>query len=152
MELIRHEVAHLDAFEKLAKEEGITEEICLKFGETFDAAMTEEAWTRLKGAYEAMKRDQGEGDELVKSCRLIENAIEAEDFSQMKGALAAVVHPAGQMSVYPRLPRSTLLTSLQDGHTSLYTPCCALSSQQVSSTCKPTHRSSASLSETRKGW
>jgi plasmid maintenance system antidote protein VapI len=82
MELIRHEMAHLPAFKNLASQEGITEEICLKFGETFDAAMTEEAWARLEGAYSA-----------------------AEEFTQMKGALAAVVHPAGQMSV-------TLLASI----------------------------------------
>ena len=97
MELIRHEVAHLSAFKDLAEEEGITEEVCLKFGETFDAAMTEEAWTRLRGAYEAMKRDHGEDDDVVRTVRLIEGACEAEEFSQMKGALAAVVHPAGQM-------------------------------------------------------
>jgi len=97
MELIRHEMAHLPAFEELARQEGITEEICLKYGDTFDAAMTEEAWTRLRGAYEAMRKDHGDENEIVKVCRLIEDASEAEDFSQMKGAMAAVVHPAGQM-------------------------------------------------------
>lgn len=99
MELIRHEVAHLAAFEELAEKEGITEEICLKFGETFDAAMTEEAWARLKGAYEKMKSDHGEDDDIVKTCRLIEDADLAEEFSQMKGAIAAVVHPSAQMQV-----------------------------------------------------
>ena len=97
MELIRHEMAHLPAFKELAEQEGITEDICLKFGDTFDAAMTEEAWDRLRGAYEAMRRDHGDENEIVKVCRLIEDAGEAEDFSQMKGARAAVVHPAGQM-------------------------------------------------------
>lgn len=97
MELIRHEIAHLEAFRNLTAAEGITEETCLKFGETFDAAMTEEAWTRLKGAYEAMRKDYGEDNDVVGMCRVIENSDEAEDFSQMKGALAAVVHPAGQM-------------------------------------------------------
>lgn len=97
MELIRHEMAHLPAFEELAKEEDIAEEIALQFGETFDAAMTEEAWTRLKGAYEAMRSDHGDDNDMVKQCRLIEEPSEAEDFSQMKGARAAVVHPAGQM-------------------------------------------------------
>lgn len=97
MELIRHEMAHLPAFEHLARAERITEEIALEFGETFDAAMTEEAWTRLKGAYEAMRSDHGDEDDVVKSCRLIEEPSEAEDFSQMKGARAAVVHPAGQV-------------------------------------------------------
>ncbi|KAK8043964.1 hypothetical protein PG994_012802 [Apiospora phragmitis] len=82
MELIRHEMAHLQAFAEMAAEEGITEEICLKFGETFDAAMTEEAWTRLKGALDAMRRDQGDDNEV------------------MKGALAAIVHPAGQVWPY----------------------------------------------------
>jgi len=96
MELIRHEMAHLPAFEQLAAEEGITDEIALKFGETFDAAMTEEAWTRLKGAYEAMRKDHGADNDVLKLCRLIEDPSEAEEFSQMKGARAAIVHPAGQ--------------------------------------------------------
>lgn len=97
MELIRHEMAHLSAFKDLAEQEGITEEVCLKFGETFDAAMTDEAWTRLKGNYEAMKQDHGEDDEVIKLVKLIEDAARAEEFSQMKGALAAITHPAGQM-------------------------------------------------------
>lgn len=97
MELIRHEMAHLPAFEDLAREESIAEEIALQFGETFDAAMTEEAWARLKGAYEAMRSDHGDENDVVKLCRLIEDPSEAEDFSQMKGAQAAVVHPAGQV-------------------------------------------------------
>lgn len=101
MELIAHEMAHLPAFRNLAEEEGIVEEICLKFGETFDAAMTNEAWTRLKGALEAMRRDHGDDHHIVKVCRVIEDAHDAEEFTQMKGALAAVVHPAGQMSVLP---------------------------------------------------
>lgn len=97
IKLIRHEMAHLSAFKELAELEGITEEVCLKFGKTFDAAMTDEAWTRLKGNYEAMKQDHGEDDETVKLVTLIEDAAGAEEFSQMKGALAAVTHPAGQM-------------------------------------------------------
>ncbi|KAK8875327.1 FAD dependent oxidoreductase [Apiospora arundinis] len=100
MELIRHEMAHLPAFEQLAADEGIAEEICLKFGETFDAAMTDEAWIRLKGALDAMRRDHGEDNEVVKACRVIADAAEAQDFSQMKGALAAIVHPAGQVWPY----------------------------------------------------
>lgn len=97
MELIRHEMAHLPAFQALAEAEAIAEEVCLQFGETFDAAMTDEAWTRLKGNYDAMKADHGDDHEVVRACRLIEDALAAEDFSQMKGTLAAVVHPAGQM-------------------------------------------------------
>jgi plasmid maintenance system antidote protein VapI len=97
MELIRHEMAHLAAFEQLAKEEDITEEIALKFGETFDAAMTEEAWTRLKSAYDAMRNDQGDDNDVFRLCRLIEDSSEAEEFSQMKGARAAIVHPTGQV-------------------------------------------------------
>jgi glycine/D-amino acid oxidase-like deaminating enzyme len=97
MELIVHEMAHLSAFENLCAEESITEEVCLKFGETFDAAMTDEAWTRLKGALEAMRKDQGDDNDIVKVCRIINDAHEAEEFTQMKGALAAVVHPTGQM-------------------------------------------------------
>jgi hypothetical protein len=30
-------------------------------------------------------------------CRLIEDSSEAEKFSQMKGARAAIVHPTGQV-------------------------------------------------------
>ena len=101
MELITHEMAHLSAFKNLADEEGIAEEVCLKFGETFDAAMTDEAWTRLKGAFEAMRKDHGDSNDIVRACKLIEDACQAEEFSQMKGALAAVVHPAGQMSAPP---------------------------------------------------
>lgn len=97
MELIRHELAHLQAFKDLCAEEGITEEVCLKFGETFDAAMTDEAWTRLKGALEHMRQDHGDENDVVRACRTIDNAHEAEEFTQMKGALAAVVHPTGQM-------------------------------------------------------
>ena len=93
MELIRHEMAHLAAFEQLAKEEDITEEIALKF----DAAMTEEAWTRLKSAYDAMRNDQGDDNDVFRLCRLIEDSSEAEEFSQMKGARAAIVHPTGQV-------------------------------------------------------
>lgn len=97
MELIRHEVAHLRAFRELADVEGIAEEVCLQFDDTFDAAMTEEAWMRLKGNYEAMKRDHGVDNDILQMCRLIEDAREAEQFSQMKGARGCVVHPAGQM-------------------------------------------------------
>lgn len=99
LELIRHEMSHLPAFKALAEAEGASfaDEVCLKFGETFDAAMTDEAWTRLKGNYDAMLADHGADNEIVQVCRLIEDALEAEDFSQMQGALAAVVHPAGQM-------------------------------------------------------
>ncbi|TEA16083.1 hypothetical protein C8034_v000678 [Colletotrichum sidae] len=100
MKLIKHEMAHLPAFKALAAEEDIAEEICLKFGETFDAAMTDEAWQRLRGAYEDMKRDHGEDDDVVKVCRLIEDAQEAQDFTQMKACLGAVVHPAGQVWPY----------------------------------------------------
>ena len=100
MKLITHEMAHLEAFKELCKQEGITEEVCLKFGETFDAAMTEEAGTRLKGALKAMRDDHGDDNEFVKACRTIEDPTEAEIFTQMKGALAAIVHPSGQMSVF----------------------------------------------------
>jgi plasmid maintenance system antidote protein VapI len=97
MELIRHEEAHLTAFKELAEAEGFTEEVCLRFGETFDASMTEEAWARLKSNYDAMREDQGEDNEIFRSLRVIEDAKEAEEFSQMKGALKCIVHPTGQM-------------------------------------------------------
>jgi hypothetical protein len=52
-----------------------------------------------------MRNDHGDDHDIVKVCRKIEDASAAEEFTQMKGALAAVVHPAGQMSV-------TLLASI----------------------------------------
>ena len=79
--LIKHEMAHLPAFKELLSEEGIAEEVCFKLGETFDAAMTEEAWARLKGAYEAMLRDHGEDGEVIRECRLIEDSRAAEEFT-----------------------------------------------------------------------
>lgn len=90
-------MAHLNAFKELTAAEGITSEVCLKVDETFDAAMTDEAWSRLRGAYESMKEDYGRDNEVVKACRVIEDDQAAEDFTQMKGCLGAVVHPAGQM-------------------------------------------------------
>lgn len=90
-------MAHLAAFQKLLSEEGIAEEVCFKLGETFDAAMSDEAWTRLKGAYEQMLNDHGENGEVIRDCRLIEDAKAAEEFTQMKGCIGAVVHPSGQM-------------------------------------------------------
>lgn len=95
--MIKHEMAHLAAFKELAEAEGISEEICLKFGERFDAAMSEEAWVRLQGAYEAMRKDHGDDNDVVGVCRLIEDPEAAKDFTQMKACLGAVVHPARQM-------------------------------------------------------
>ncbi|KAF2630550.1 DAO-domain-containing protein [Macroventuria anomochaeta] len=118
MGLIAHEMAHLSAFRDLADAEGIAEEVCLKFGETFDAAMTDEAWTRLKGAFQAMQKDHGDENDIVKACRLIEDAREAEEFSQMKGALAAVVHPTGQIWAY-KFVHALLRIVLQKGNLNL---------------------------------
>ena len=92
-------MAHLHAFRDLLIEEGLADEVCFKLCETFDAAMTDEAWVRLKGAYEQMLSDCGENGEVIRDCRLIEDAKDAEDFTQMKGCIGAVVHPAGQMRV-----------------------------------------------------
>ena len=128
MELIRHEHAHLAAFEHLAAEEGITDDTCLRFGETFDAAMTEEAWIRLKGAYEAMRRDHGDDNDMVQACRLVEDADEAQNFTQMKGAMGAVVHPAGQMYGHHcllTLRQSCPANSYPAGLTNSCTLCCA---------------------------
>lgn len=88
-------MAHLDAFKQLLTEEGVVEEVCLQFCETFDAAMTEEAWIRLKGCYDAFVKDYGVDGEIIRDCRLIEDPKEAEKFTQMKGCIGAVVHPAG---------------------------------------------------------
>lgn len=99
IELIKHEMAHLPAFTELlssASSTGIEEEVCFKLGETFDAAMSKEAWDRLKSNYEAMKKDHPD-EPVVEQCKLIEDAAEAEKFTQMKGTLGAIIHPAGQM-------------------------------------------------------
>jgi hypothetical protein len=107
IKLIKHEVAHLAAFKELCEHEGITDEVCLKFGETFDAAMSDEAWVRLKGALQAMRDDRGDDDGIVKMCRAIEDPTQAEEFTQMKGALAAIVHPSGQVLVSSFFGRAT---------------------------------------------
>ena len=65
-------------------------------GETFDAAMSEEALTRLKGALDDMKRDHPDAY-ITKACRFIQDPKEAEEYTQMKGCLGAIVHPSGQM-------------------------------------------------------
>lgn len=90
-------MAHLTAFKHLVAEEGLGEEVCLKFGETFDAGMTPESWARLKGEYNAFVKDHGKNGEVIRDCRLIEDPEEAEAFTQMKGCFGAVVHPSGQM-------------------------------------------------------
>jgi plasmid maintenance system antidote protein VapI len=95
--VIQHEAAHLSAFKELFEHEGIAEEVCFKLGETFDAAMSEEAWVRLKGAYEMMKADHGDDGDVIRDCRLIEDPTEAEEFTQMKGCVGAVIHPSGQV-------------------------------------------------------
>lgn len=95
--LIAHENAHLAAFKMLMEEEAMAEEVSFKLDETFDAAMSDEAWDRLKTALKDMERDHGKEDPIVSSCRLIEDPVEAERFTQMKGCIGAIVHPAGQM-------------------------------------------------------
>lgn len=96
--VIKHEMAHLKAFDELLNEEGINpESVSFKLGKTFDAAMTEEAWSFLKRSYDAMQRDLGEDGEIIRDCKLIENQKEAEEFTQMKGCYAAGYHPTGQM-------------------------------------------------------
>lgn len=90
-------MAHLPAFTALLTEENLIEETCFKLGETFDAAMTDEAWTRLKGAFDDMQKDLGVNGEVIRDCRLIEDSIEAEEFTQMKCCKGAIIHPSGQM-------------------------------------------------------
>ncbi|WVQ86207.1 hypothetical protein IAT38_008375 [Cryptococcus sp. DSM 104549] len=98
--LIKHEVAHLDAFKQLLEDEGIADEVSFKLGKTFDAAMTEEAWTYIRGAYEQMKAELGEDAEFIRDVRLIDDAGEAEEYTQMKGCLGAATHPTGQVWPY----------------------------------------------------
>lgn len=90
-------MAHLSAFRELLGEEGLTDEVCFKLGETFDAAMSDEALERLKGAYDSMLRDHGRNGEVIRDCRIIEDPKEAEEFTQMKGCIGAVIHPSGQV-------------------------------------------------------
>lgn len=97
LEVIKHEMAHLSAFRELLTHEGISEEVCFQLGETFDAAMSDKAWARLKGAYMAMQKDHGENADVIKDCRLIDDPKAAEEFTQMKSVIGAVIHPAGQL-------------------------------------------------------
>jgi hypothetical protein len=114
-------MAHLSAFKELLDEEGIAEEACLKFGETFDAAMSEKAWTRLKHAYETMLKDHGKEGDVIRDCRIIEDPQAAERFTQMKGCIGAVIHAAGQMQVLFPPPSETVAYNHSDGLTSLST-------------------------------
>lgn len=87
----------MKVFPKLFESEGITEEVCFKAGETFDAAMHQEALDRLTNNLKQMEEDHGKDDELVKACRIISDPKEAEEFTQMKGTMAAIVHPTAQV-------------------------------------------------------
>lgn len=101
-DLIAHEYAHFGAFSHIFESEGLIKDVAFRLGDTFDAAMSQEAWDRLKGNYEHMKADHGANDYIVKACRLIDDPVEAEEFTQMKGCVGAVVHPTGQVYVmYP---------------------------------------------------
>ncbi|CAG8961849.1 hypothetical protein HYFRA_00014040 [Hymenoscyphus fraxineus] len=106
IDLIKHEMAHLSAFDDLLtaaskepKMSNIKEEVCFQTGSTFDAAMSQEAWSRLKSNYEEIVKDYPD-EEIVKELRIIEGAKEAEEFTQIKGSIGAVVHPAGQIWPY----------------------------------------------------
>lgn len=100
LKLIEHEMAHLPAFKEIMTEEGLAEEVSLRYGETFDAGMTETAWAHLKEQYDAFVRDHGKDGSVIRDIRVIEDPKEAEEFTQMKGALGAVVHAAGQIWPY----------------------------------------------------
>ncbi|WVQ99100.1 hypothetical protein IAU59_006232 [Kwoniella sp. CBS 9459] len=128
LKVIQHEVSHLAAFKALLEAEGIAEEVCFKLGETFDAAMSEEAWTRLRGAYEDMKKDHGEDGDIVRDCRLIDDPVEAEEFSQMKGCIGAVVHASGQVWPY-KFVHAILRILLKTGRVNLqaHTPALSVS-------------------------
>lgn len=100
MSLIRHEMAHLSAFVTLLTEEYIEPEtVSFKLGTTFDAAMDEDAFIRLKSAYNSMLADHGPENEIVSACYVVEGK-EAEAKTQMKGCVGAVFHPAGQIWPY----------------------------------------------------
>ncbi|CAG8105122.1 unnamed protein product [Penicillium salamii] len=133
MKLIKHEMAHLSAFQNLLAEEDIAEEVCFRLGETFDAAMSDEAWERLQGAYQAMRKDHGDDDEVVRACRIIEDSSAAEEFTQMKGCLGAVVHPAGQVWPY-KFVHALLRIVLKTGNLNLqaHTPAESVSERDES--------------------
>lgn len=118
LKLIKHEMAHLDAFKEALNGEGIADEVCLKFGETFDAAMTEEAWQRIRGAYDMFVKDFGKDGEVIRDCRLIEDPKKAEEFTQMKGCIGAVVHPSGQIWPY-KFVHAVLRIVLETGNLNL---------------------------------
>ncbi|PSR77498.1 FAD dependent oxidoreductase superfamily [Coniella lustricola] len=98
--LIKHEMAHLDAFRDMLTAEGIADDVSFRLGETFDAAMTPAEWARLKSNYDAFVKDHGPEADVIRDCRIIEDPNEAEAFTQMKGCVGAVVHPSGQVWPY----------------------------------------------------
>lgn len=148
--LIEHEMAHLPAFRQLfaaeeaekAAAEGAAEqeeeqeaypltadEVCLQFGDTFDAGMTAPAWAHLRAQYDAFVRDHGPDGPVIRDIRLLDDPREAEAFTQIKGALGAVVHPAGQVWPY-KFVHGLLRRVLATGHLNLqaHTPAVAVSS------------------------
>jgi glycine/D-amino acid oxidase-like deaminating enzyme len=80
--------------------------------------MTEEAWQRLTSNLLAMRQDHGVKIEVVKMIKLIKVAEAAELFTQMKGAIGAVVHPAGQIWLY-KFVHALLRIILQTGNLNL---------------------------------
>lgn len=126
--LIEHEMAHLPAFAAVMAAEGLADEVCLRYGDTFDAAMTPSAWAHLRQQYDAFVRDHGRDGPVIRDIRLIEDPKEAEAFTQMKGALGAVVHPAGQVWPY-RFVHAMLRLVMAAGKLNLqaHTPAIAVS-------------------------
>lgn len=95
--MLRFEKAHIELFQQLLDGEGIADKVDFELCETFDAAMTEEAFDILTKSFEAMRADLGADGEIIKECRMITDPKEAEEVTQMKGALAAGVYPAAKM-------------------------------------------------------
>jgi hypothetical protein len=90
--LIDHEVAHLQAFADLMKEETI--DCSYAMSHTYGVAMASEAVDYFQGEYDALKRDHGE--EAVKMVESFKGE-EAERVTRIKGALTAWKYPGGQM-------------------------------------------------------
>jgi hypothetical protein len=44
-----------------------------------------------------MLKDHGKEGDVIRDCRIIEDPRAAENFTQMKGCIGAVVHAAGQV-------------------------------------------------------
>jgi len=90
--LIDHEVAHLQAFADLMKEESI--DCSYAQTHTYGVAMAPEGMKYFQNEYDTLKKDHGE--EAVAMVEKFEGQ-EAEKVTRIKGAMSAWKYPGGQM-------------------------------------------------------